>query len=217
MKTYHKIQTIYKRDPKNKNKTLLEGEFSMPEFEFLKDNKWIFTEKVDGTNIRVMYNGFELKYGGKTDAAQIPATLVNVLRELFDNKREEFARMFSVDIEKEGLPRVCLYGEGYGPKIQKGGGKYGDQQDFVLFDVKVGDWWLKRDDVVDVATQLGVRVVPIIGEGPLFLMVEICREGFKSQWGDFQAEGIVARPEVELFSRNGGRIITKLKCKDFAR
>jgi hypothetical protein len=40
--------------------------------------------------------------------------------------------------------------------------------------------------------------------------------GVKSWWGDFDAEGIVARPQVELFTRAGHRIITKLKCKDFA-
>ena len=34
-------------------------------------------------------------------------------------------------------------------------------------------------------------------------------------WGEFQAEGIVARPRVTLFSRNGERIITKVKCRDF--
>ena len=52
MKEYHKIQTIFKRDPENKFKTLIYGEFSLPEFEYLKNNTWIFTEKVDGTNIR---------------------------------------------------------------------------------------------------------------------------------------------------------------------
>jgi len=31
----------------------------------------------------------------------------------------------------------------------------------------------------------------------------------------FQAEGIVARPKVELLSRTGERIITKIKHKDF--
>jgi len=31
----------------------------------------------------------------------------------------------------------------------------------------------------------------------------------------FEPEGIVARPAVDLFSRNGSRIITKIKAKDF--
>jgi hypothetical protein len=41
METYHKIQTVYFRDPKNNMKTLLEGEWSKPEFEYLAENKFV--------------------------------------------------------------------------------------------------------------------------------------------------------------------------------
>ena len=47
-------------------------------------------------------------------------------------------------------------------------------------------------------------------------MVTAASQGFKSQWGDFMAEGIVARPAQELRTRDGHRIITKIKHKDFA-
>jgi hypothetical protein len=47
-------------------------------------------------------------------------------------------------------------------------------------------------------------------------MCAIAQVGFTSTWGDFQAEGIVARPAVEMKTRSGHRIITKVKCKDFA-
>jgi len=110
---------------------------------------------------------------------------------------------------------VCLYGEGYGAKIQKGGGNYRQDQDFVLFDVKIGDWWLQRSDVKDVAGKLGLDVVPVIGSGTLAEMVEQTRQGFDSIWGNFKAEGIVARPAIELKTRSGHRIITKIKYKDF--
>ena len=53
MKEYHKIQTVFKRDPSTNHKTLLMDDYSLPEFEYLKNNHWIFTEKIDGTNIRV--------------------------------------------------------------------------------------------------------------------------------------------------------------------
>jgi len=43
----------------------------------------------------------------------------------------------------------------------------------------------------------------------------VCRAGLVSKWGDFEAEGIVARPAVELKTRAGERIITKLKTRDF--
>lgn len=207
MKEYHKIQTVFKRDPNTKFKTLLEGDYSMPAFDYLKENLWVFTEKVDGTNIRVMINGNGVSYGGKTDSAQIPAKLVARLREVFDAQAEKMREMFP-----DG---ACLYGEGYGEKIQQGGGYYSPTQDFVLFDVKVGNWWLERPNIEDIAGKLGLRVVPIIGEGTLFEMVEQARAGIKSQWGDFYAEGIVARPKCELSTRNGERIITKIKSRDF--
>jgi hypothetical protein len=86
-----------------------------------------------------------------------------------------------------------------------------------LFDVKVGDWWLQREDVVDVATQLSINVVPIVGQGTLNDMVQRVYEGMdmQSTFGDFQMEGFVARPATELKTRSGHRVITKIKCKDF--
>ena len=211
MSEYHKIQTVYKRDPATKHKTLLIGEYSMPEFEYLATNKWIFTEKVDGTNIRIMWNGEGIVFGGRTDNAQIPAHLVTVLNAQFMTlpKLELMKHVFAESKE------VCLYGEGYGAKIQKGGGNYRPDQGFVLFDVKIGGWWLNRDSVMDIAHELSLEIVPIIGYGMLPMMVDKTRIGFKSQWGDFQAEGIVARPAVELLNRGGKRIITKIKFKDF--
>ena len=51
MNEYHKIQTVFKRDIQSKGKTLIEGQWTLPEFEYLASNIWAFTEKVDGTNI----------------------------------------------------------------------------------------------------------------------------------------------------------------------
>jgi ATP-dependent RNA circularization protein (DNA/RNA ligase family) len=209
MKEYHKIQTIFKRDMATKQKTILEGQWTLPEFEFLAENTWVFTEKVDGTNIRVMFDGSRITFGGKTDNAQIPARLGTRLNETFLPLVETFLAAFNSE-------SVCLYGEGYGAKIQKGGCNYRQDQDFVLFDVKVGEWWLQRADVEDVSEKLGLSIVPIIGEGTLHDAVLAAKNGILSTWGDFQAEGIVARPKVELKCRNGKRIITKIKCRDFS-
>ena len=211
MKEYHKIRTVFKRDMANKGRTLLEGQFTIPEFEYLAGNMWDFTEKVDGTNIRVMWHGDSVAFGGKTDNASIPAKLVDRLRQRFAGPAV-FAKAF------DGCDGpVCLYGEGYGAGIQKGGGNYRSDQDFVLFDVRVGDWWLRRPDVLDVAEKLSLDVVPSIRCGTLRECVEMAQAGFQSRWGDFQAEGIVARPVVELVTRSGERIVTKIKCRDFPR
>lgn len=213
MKEYHKIQTVFKRDLENNFKTLIEGEYSIPEFEYLKSNEWVFTEKVDGTNIRIMFDGKNVLFGGKTDNAQIPQFLVQKLQERFLTIKHK--KVFQDKFGEEG--NVCLYGEGYGEKIQKIGGKYRKDQDFVLFDVKIGDFWLQRHDVEDVAKVFDLDIVPILGIGNLIEMVEIVKKGFSSSWGEFVAEGIVARPKTELKTRAGKRIITKIKHKDFAQ
>jgi len=209
MNKYHKIQTVLKRDPKTKFKTLIEGDFALPEFEYLKDNEWVFTEKVDGTNIRVIWNHEDKTFllGGKTDRAEIPRFLLIQLQDIFFVQR--FEQLFAET-------SFCLYGEGYGAKIQKGGGQYiSDGVSFVLFDVKIDNWWLQRKDIEDIAFKLNIDVVPIIGRGKLKEMINTANIGFESYWGDFLAEGIVARPAIELKSRNGSRIITKIKHKDF--
>ena len=209
MNEYHKIQTVFKRDPETNHKTLLEGKYSLPEFEYLARNKWTFTEKVDGTNIRVYRQHGIVRFGGRTDRAQLSAQLFARLNDRFTPQEQRIREMFG------DSTAVCLYGEGYGAGIQKGGGNYQADQDFVLFDVRIGDWWLRREGVEDVAKELALDVVPVIGEGTLTDMVNLAREGITSRWGDFRAEGIVARPATELMTRSGHRVITKIKCKDF--
>ncbi len=203
---YHKIQTIFKRDPENNHKTLLEGQYSLPELEYLAYCMWEFTEKVDGTNIRLSLDGRGAVIEGRGDNSDIPANLYAAIIEQVGPDKM---------IDVMGHTNFTLYGEGYGAGIQKGGGNYFDRPNFVLFDVKVGDWWLKREDVDAVANSLGIGSVPVIGIGTLYDAVEIARRGLQSTWGDFRAEGIVARPTTELRSRGGHRIITKIKCRDF--
>lgn len=207
MNEYHKIQTVFKRDMQNNGKALLFDQYSRPEFEYLKDNEWVFTEKVDGTNIRIIVKDGKVIFGGKTDRASIPAPLVERLREIFDILTPRLNQMFT-----EG---ACLYGEGFGGRIQKAGPLYGASHDFTLFDIKVGQWWLERKSVEDIAKDLDIGVVPIIGAGTLKDFISLVSFGFTSNWGSFPAEGAVARPAVELKARNGDRIITKLKTRDF--
>jgi hypothetical protein len=204
---YHKIQSIFKRDMTSPRKTLIEGDWTQPEFEYLAGNAWEFTEKVDGTNIRVILKDGAVTFGGRTDEAQIPAKLAERLNERFLPQAALMAEVLGND--------AVLYGEGYGAKIQKVGGSYRPDQDFVLFDVRVGPWWLKRLDVQDIGEQLGLDVVPVIGSGSLHDAVAWAKRGIRSTWGDFEAEGIVARPSVELQTRGGQRLIAKIKCRDF--
>jgi hypothetical protein len=210
MKEYHKIQTVFLRNLESKRKEIIEGRWSLPEFEYLKDLEWIWTEKIDGTNIRVMFDGQNVTYGGKTDNAQIPAKLVSHLRETFTLEKMQF--VFGVEPTE-----VCLYGEGFGAGIQSGG-DYRSDQHFILFDVRVATFWLERKNAEDVSDKLSIPIVPIIGTGTLLEAVKITSTGFVSliSHKSCRAEGLIVKPSIELFNRKGERIISKIKYKDFA-
>ena len=218
MSSYHKINSIFKRDMEG-NKKLVEGIYSIPEFEYLKDNVWRFDEKLDGINVRInIYtnpNIQSIEFKGRTDKAQMPPILLERLQELFPSNK-----VFSIFEIGEEKPDVTLYGEGISHKIQSGGKyfKEGKGVDFVLFDIRIGRWWLKREDIETLAKKLGIRIAPIVGYGTLKEGVDLIKsKSLNSQLGnkDFLAEGIVVRPEIELRARSGQRIITKIKHKDF--
>lgn len=210
MLEYHKIQTIFERDPKTKK--LIEGKFCNPTIEYLKDNVWTFTEKVDGTNIRVYWDGHNIHFGGRTDNAQIPALLIDRLNEKFGG--EANAQLFE---QKFGDKEVFLFGEGYGQKIQNGS-LYRDDVDFILFDVIVCGNYQPRESVEDIAAYFGIDVVPIVLEGTLqdgVKYVRTHRESVIAKNGA-QMEGIVGRTKIETLDRTGKRNIVKIKYKDFA-
>lgn len=210
MTEYHKIQTVFLRSPESNFKTLMEGQWALPEFEILKDIPWVWTEKIDGTNIRILWNGTSVSFGGKTDAAMMPTFLLKVLQDTF--KPERMKALFP------DAANVCLYGEGYGARIQKGGNYLPESVSFILFDCKIDSWWLTRESLEDIASSLSIDIVPIIGHGTLPEAVEFTRRGFKSTIAhnkDYIAEGLIMKPAVELFDRQGKRVVAKIKHRDF--
>lgn len=215
---YHKIETLYERDPST---------FKLFEPLVLRDpvhgsiDPWVWTEKVDGTNIRVLWRpaaAVPVSYGGKTDAAQIHTELLHWLQPNFS---EAALRAVFPDTE------VVLYGEGFGAGIQKGG-LYSRIKKFILFDVfvvdstnRLGGWWLDDANMRDVAAKLALEAVPLWGVMPLAAAVDVVRGGFPSALradptAPPRAEGLVGRPMRALYDARGRRIIVKLKTKDFA-
>ena len=212
MKEYHKIEAIFKRDPETKK--VIE-EYRNPTIESLKDCIWEFTEKVDGTNIRVHWDGHKVEFGGRTDKAEIPKHLLAKLEELFGGHANEelFEQTF-------GENDVTLFGEGYGVKIQNGGLYRDGDVSFILFDVQVGDLWLRRKDVLEIAANFNLEVVPVLFEGNLQKGIDYVKTNPDSvvaqDWLKQKAkmEGLVARPKEELLDRRGNRIIVKIKWED---
>ena len=206
MSEYHKIETLYERDEKT---------FRLKPDMILKNRvygiikSWVWTEKIDGTNIRAIWKDGKLTFGGKTNNAQIHADLVKWLYEHITPEKLVYA------FPEDGAD-VVIYGEGYGAGIQKGGGLYSPEKKFIVFDVLVGGkWWLSDDNMRDVAAKLELDAVPLIGEMTLEEAAEKVRIGFPSAVGTAQAEGMVGRPVEALFDKKGHRLIVKLKTKDF--
>lgn len=214
MLEYPKIETLYDRDPKTFK--VMTDRVRLPEFSLIKS--WSITEKVDGTNVRVMWSASEKKltFGGRTDNAQMPTFLLAHLQETF---KPEMFEGFDAD--------TILFGEGYGEKIQKGGGIYRKGVSFRLFDVLIGRWWLEPDSMADVAEKLNIETVPSYGWATSLpeskIELHVLTEGSYSKvamWenhvSDHIPEGIVARSVPLLFNRKGERVMWKLKFKDFA-
>jgi len=209
MNEYVKIPNIYKREEFGKNRLII-GEYSSPELEFLAPCEWVWTEKVDGTNVRVCWDGYRVSYMGRTDKAVLPKELVAVLDEKFGgpDKEELFEQTF-------GQKEVILFGEGYGGKIQGKNG-YGETG-FILFDVMVEGIYLERANMLALADKFEVAHVPYVNRGTLPEAVEFVRLHPKSSLRDGEMEGLVCRPMIELRTRRGDRLIVKVKCRDFPK
>ena len=209
MEEYHKIIGIFERD--HDTKKLIEGKYTNETIEYLKDNVWEFTEKVDGTNIRIIWDGYRVSFAGRTDKAQIPVELSNRLFELFGGEANE--QLFE---QKFGQNQVMLCGEGYGNGIQTGA-EYSDKQDFILFDVKICNHWQPRSSVVDIAEYFGVEAVPVLLTGTLSDGIKFVKTKPLSKVAKNECviEGIVGRTKVELNDRCSNRAIVKIKVRDF--
>lgn len=201
---YPSIKNLFERNPDNP-KQVIPGSFSLPVFQALRDIEWEATEKIDGTNIAVIWDGQSVRYRGRTEKAQIPGPLAEYLAATLTIRK--------LDEIFHEMPAI-LYGEGVGPKIQ--GGKAGfDEPTFVLFDMLINDHWQERMDVEAAAANLGVYMAPILDLYRLDDIVYEVMQGFESRLNPIQAEGVVIRPPVELQDRLGNRIIAKIKTRDF--
>lgn len=218
---YQKINTLFLRDEK---KVIIPSSFTCDEFEYLKNCKWECTEKIDGTNIRVYisreYDGeddwlYGVSFMGRTNNSTIPEHLNLKLQQIF--YRVDWKTVFPSLMPGDS---VCLYGEGYGNKIQKGSSYISNDVDFILFDVKYNNWWLERKNCEDIANKCGIKIVPIVGYMTIPEAIDLVKKGFKSSISEDKnliAEGLVLKTPQGLLSRDGNRIITKIKHNDFVK
>ena len=247
--TYQKINTIFMRDANNV--IMPYERFVEPEFEYLRGLKWRAEEKIDGTNMRIevtkeevldytmdpsVLKGvkFNIRIAGKTDNAQIPKNLLKHMQEKYTNEKilgalglkefipvSEWKSNYNWD-DYSKIPAIyTIYGEGYGEGIQSGGWYIKGGNEFIVFDVKVNDIYLKTEARDEIATKLGAPIVPFKGYFTLDEAIDYVRKGFRSVVAESpevkMAEGLVLRTDLGLRNRMGNRLIVKIKYEDFQK
>lgn len=187
---------------------------------------------------------FNVRIAGKTDNAQIPKNLLKHMQEKYTDDKilaslglAEFIPVdkwaehkwgtmndktgeFTPDYEM--IPNIyTIYGEGYGEGIQSGGWYIKSGNEFIVFDVKVNDIYLKTDARDEIAQKLGAPIVPLIGYFTIDEAIDFVRKGFRSQVAQNpdakMAEGLVLRTDLGLRNRMGKRLIVKVKYEDFQK
>lgn len=225
MTKYIKINTLWKRKMKGKQKgKVIDGDYSCPEFKNIK--LWSVSEKIHGVNTRVSYHidpvsgeGI-ISFAGKTDDAMINSDLLKYLQKTFTKEKIEKALIYNNELPQKAV----LFGEGFGPRVQDGGGRYRNDSSFILFDILIDSWWLERKNIDDIANKLGIDVVPDLGIMTEEEIVDLVKNiGYKqkkfkskiSKDKTLDAEGIVARSHPLVLFRNGKPVMWKLKQEDF--
>ena len=168
--TYQKINTIFMRDAKNvimPYEPFTEPEFEyLRGLKWRGEEKIDGTNmRIEVTKLPIWDGGiegstingveFKVRIAGKTDNAQIPKNLLKHMQEKYPNEKvlaalglKDFIPVDEWEMEHnwltyEQIPDIyTIYGEGYGSGIQKCGKDYiSDDNNFILFDVRINDWW----------------------------------------------------------------------------
>jgi hypothetical protein len=209
----------------------------MPEFSLVDPHAWFFTEKIDGTNVRLIMReeiagaGDELRHyvelRGRTDRANMPGDLK------VEVSSEQIARLFGA-FEMPPFSIITLYGEAYGAGIQKGGGysptkrtrffdmvtqsrQYTEEHDDLGLSLPSFRTWAHLNRATSI---LGLDTVPIIHFGNIPWAVDAVAAGIPSIVAEqdggsgVEMEGLVGRTEPYLYDFRGHRVFFKIKTKD---
>jgi hypothetical protein len=141
-------------------------------------------------------------------------------------KHEMFLFLFNQDalkakLAESGIKAVTFFGEAYGGHVMKMKPVYGDTLKFIVFEVKIGDYWLSVPKAEELAHQFGFDFVPYVRipatlEALDNVMSAPSAQAVKLGMGDnHKREGVVLHPLEEMLC-NGGRVIAKHKNPEFS-
>ena len=182
------------------------------ELEYLAKNLWAYKRKLNGENMRVLWDGEQAIWNGKTNDFKTDAETIDYMNSIFQEEifEEKFGR------EKQ----VLLFGERMAPNSQGNELKL-EKVEFVLFDVKIGDTWLEPENLYVIAKYFNIRTCYDFMRpedkkrnyvDTLENLINATVNGKFKDW-----EGIVASPATGLYNRKGERLICKIKNHDYLR
>ena len=190
----------------------------------LPKGRWILTEKIDGTNIRIIITKpneegkREIHIGSRklilNQEDKGSKQYMDCLSEVNTHKIKEYF--------KDVNSTIIIYGEGYGPGIQKGG-IYSKEKNFRVFDIRIGEAYQDFEYVKKVCIDNQLNLVPILQE-----IKEVCYHDCRYYLNEFKEtlikegsggkpEGFVMKFEPVLLNKYKKRLIFKIKFKDFKK
>ena len=213
--TYTDLEDTKKHDSRlliNPKTSSAQKTYREPELEYLAKNPWTYKRKLNGENMRVLWDGDQAIWNGRTDS-------FTPNKETTEYMNSKFAE--EIFEEKFGRDKiVLLFGERMGPKTQ-GNELELESTEFVLFDINIAGVWLEPKNIQAIADYFGLRTCydfmrPIDSSRnyseTLENLINLTAQGEFKDW-----EGIVAIPSTGVFNRKGDRIICKIKNQDYLR
>lgn len=207
MKEYQKIETLFKFDETKKR---FVPEINNPIVKYLQNLSWLGSEKIDGTNIRIHWDGKSFEFGGRTDNAEIPKAVMEILTNKFDYEMEIlFEQTF-------GNKDVYVFCEAYGGKIQNGA--YSCDTSLIGYDIMVDNIYLDRTVTQNILKKIDIQCVPFIIFRDLNEAIEFVQEREKSlSHPQDNLEGVVCVPTQRIYDHMGNRVIVKIKKRDLLK
>ena len=211
---YEKFSSPFKKDDKYLNTEELA--------QYLPIGNWIKTEKIDGTNIRIILT--------KPDEEGNRETLIGS-RKLVLNPEDKGSKIYMSCLKEVNLHKIAeyfkdvnstviIYGEGYGAGVQKGG-IYSKEKDYRVFDIRIGKAYQDFEYVKKVCVDNQLNLVPVysdVDEITYKECLETLRNFDKTLITDGDGgkpEGLVYKFEPVLLNKYGERLLFKVKFKDF--
>lgn len=180
----------------------------------LTQSKYIITEKIHGANIQLIFVPNDPEYRIASRQQLTDRNFYNV-GEVLD--KMDLSWLHDIANKHESIIRV--YGEVFGPGIQKGV-NYGNEKRLLFFDMRIGEYLCTQERFFEYFKDAKELTVPVVG------MVNSLAEAlaFDTQFNsvlndieDNECEGIVIKPFKDVFHNNAGALFyIKKKNTKFA-